>query len=52
MGYVAQKSRWRAGTIDNAGQFRIVDLFHNRIVAGEQFDMSAEDVIDWCGNID
>ena len=47
-GLLARKSRWRLGTIDNFGGFRIIDPFTNNIESGEKFDLSAEDVIDYC----
>jgi hypothetical protein len=45
---VASKSRWRLGTIDNYGGFRLIDPSTNIPKAGFQFDMSAQDVIDYC----
>lgn len=48
LGLVARKSRWRAGTIDNLGGFMIVNPTLNAILAGEKFDLSAQEVIDWC----
>jgi hypothetical protein len=48
VGWLARKSRWRAGTIDNYGGFAIIDPFHNNIVYGWQFDCTAEDVIEIC----
>jgi hypothetical protein len=48
VGYRAVKSRWRAGSIDNFGEFQIVDPFCNAIVAGARFDYSADDVIAFC----
>ena len=48
VGWVARKSRWRAGTVDNHGEFTIIDQFHNNILYGEKFDLSAEDVIEIC----
>jgi hypothetical protein len=46
-GLHATKSRWRRNSIDNFGGFALVDE-RNCIVAGAHFDMSAEDVIDYC----
>jgi hypothetical protein len=46
---VATKSRWRAGTVDNLfGHFMLIDPYTNRIVAGQRFDMTAEEVIKRC----
>jgi hypothetical protein len=47
-GYLAVKSRWRAGTIDNFGEFQIVDPFCNAVIAGVRFDYNADDVIAFC----
>jgi hypothetical protein len=44
-GYFMRKSR-AALSIDNHGQFRLIDG-NNRMVAGEKFDMSAQDVLDY-----
>jgi hypothetical protein len=44
----ARKSRWRLDSIDNHGGFQIVDPYRNAIVAGERFDMTAEEVIEFC----
>ena len=48
VGWIARKSRWRAGTNDNYGGFAIIDPFRNNILYGEKFDLSAEDVIGIC----
>lgn len=45
---VARKSRWRAGTIDNYGEFMLIDPFTNAVVGGSRFDMSAEEIIAYC----
>jgi hypothetical protein len=47
-GLIARKSRWRLGSVDNFGQFRLVDRYGNYVVAGERFDLSAEEVIEYC----
>jgi hypothetical protein len=47
-GLVARKSRWRLNTIDNHGGFMVVDPFNNLIVAGERYDLSARDVVEFC----
>ena len=47
-GYVARKSRWRAGSIDNFGGYMIVDPASNFPAAGFRYDMDAAAVIDWC----
>jgi len=43
---IAQKSRWRAGSIDNHGGFMLND--GNRCVYGDRWDLSAQEVIDIC----
>jgi hypothetical protein len=48
IGLKAKKSRWRLGSIDNYGDFQLFDPDRNWIVAGERFDLSAEDVIEHC----
>lgn len=45
-GYCLHKSRAQRG-IDNHGQYRIVDPDMNSIVAGERFDMDAQEVEQW-----
>jgi hypothetical protein len=47
-GFVARKSRWRRGTVDNRGGFQVIEPYSNWIVAGERFDMTPEDLIAWC----
>src|SRR5262249_20909249 len=47
-GLLARKSRWRHGTIDNRGGFQLIDPNRNWIVAGEKFNMAADDVIAYC----
>lgn len=42
------KTRWRKGTIDNMGGYQILDLYSNCVFAGYRFDMSAEEVIEYC----
>jgi hypothetical protein len=40
--------RWRAPTVDNQGGFMIVDPMRNWIVAGEKFNCTADDVVEFC----
>jgi hypothetical protein len=47
-GLIARKSRWRRDSVDNYGQFMLVDSRHNLPVAGFRYDMSAEEVMDYC----
>ena len=48
VGLKARKSRWRAGSIDNFGNFMIIDPMRNWIVAGTRFDFTADDVVAFC----
>jgi hypothetical protein len=48
IGLVARKSRWRASSCDNRGQFMLIEPRHNIVVSGSRFDMSAQEVIDYC----
>ena len=45
-GYIARKSAWRRNSVDNHGGFQVLD--GNMIVSGERFDMTAEEVIEFC----
>jgi len=47
-GLRARRSRWRAGSIDNCGGFQLIR--DNWIVAGEKFDLTAQDVIEVCAS--
>lgn len=46
-GYTAIKSSKRTLSVDNGGGFMLVETATNRIEAGERFDMSAADIIDF-----
>jgi hypothetical protein len=48
VGLVARKSRWRKYSIDNHGDFIIIDPSTNGVVAGSRFDLTAEEVVEWC----
>jgi hypothetical protein len=48
VGLVARKSRWRANSADNYGGFMLVDVSTNFVVYGFKFDLSAEEVLDYC----
>jgi hypothetical protein len=41
-----KKSR-RGLSLDNQGEFMVIDAEHNYIVAGERFDMSLEELEKW-----
>ena len=51
-GLVAKRSRWRRDSIDNRGGFMIFDPVGNYPVAGDRWDMSAEEVIAYCAEDD
>jgi hypothetical protein len=42
----------RAGSIDNYGGFMLVDPYTNGAVDGVRYDLSAEDVIERCRDLD
>ena len=48
VGLVARKSRWRRDSVDNFGEFMLIDPRYNACVAGSRFNMTAEEVIDYC----
>ncbi len=48
MGYIARKSRWRRDSVDNHGGFQIINPFYNAIVAGVRFDLTLEDLEEFC----
>jgi hypothetical protein len=48
IGLFARKSRWRRDTIDNYGGYMLIDPWHNSVVAGSRFDLTAADVVEWC----
>jgi hypothetical protein len=47
-GLIAKKSRWRKGSVDNYGRYMLVEPTSNIVVAGVRFDMTAEEVVDYC----
>lgn len=49
IGLVARKSRRPMGPAGLVGGFSLIDSRQNWIVFGE-FDLSAQDVIEWCSN--
>ncbi len=51
VGLQARKSRARTISIGNHGEFMLVDPTSNSVVGGERFDMSAQEVIDWCESL-
>jgi hypothetical protein len=51
-GLVARKSRWRHDSIDNYGEFMLIEPAGNYPVGGFRYDMSAEDVIAYCSDVE
>jgi len=49
-GLVAKKSRWHRGTVDNLGGFMLIEPDLNYVIAGERFNLSPQDVIDYCNS--
>ena len=49
-GLLARKSRWRRGSIDNRGEYMFLNPMTNFVVAGSRFDLTAEDVVQFCAN--
>lgn len=45
-GYSLRRSR-KPISIDNMGEYMIVDIFSNSVAAGSRFDLSLTDVADW-----
>lgn len=48
VGLVAMKSRWGVGSLDNFGGYQLLHPESNFVVDGSRFDMTAEDVIEFC----
>jgi len=52
VGLKAYKSQWRHNTIDNYGGFLLIDPSTNIPVFGNRWDLSAEDVSEFCRQYD
>jgi len=48
IGLRAHKSRWRRDSVDNYGHYMLIDPWLNVVIAGERFNLTADDVVDWC----
>lgn len=50
VGLLAKKSRWRRNpqSVDNYGQFMLLNPYRNTVEAGLRFDLTPEQVIDYC----
>lgn len=46
-GHMVRKSRWRLDTFDNHGGYMLVDADRNRLVAGDRFDLTGGEVVEW-----
>lgn len=49
-GLVATRSRWRKFSIDNHGDFMLVDPSTRGCVFGERYDATAEEVLEFCSD--
>ena len=52
VGLYAVKTRWRAHSVDNHGEFQLLDKGRNTVVAGDKFDLTADQVIEFCRHYD
>ena len=48
VGLKARKSRRRFSSIDNFGDFQLIDPQQNRVIAGAKFNLTSADVIEFC----
>jgi hypothetical protein len=48
IGLLARKSRWRRNTVDNRRGFMLIEPYHNRVVAGRRFNLTAAGVVELC----
>ena len=48
VGLKACKSRWRAGSVDNFGEFMLLEPQQNQVIAGSRFDLTADEVVELC----
>lgn len=51
-GLAVRKSRSRMVTLNNRGQYMLVDPARNWIVAGERYDWALSDIIEYCESVD
>lgn len=49
-GFIARKSTWRKDSIDNHGGYMLVYAYANTVEAGHLFDLTAEEVVEYCSN--
>jgi hypothetical protein len=50
VGLKAIKSRWRRDSIDNYGEFMLIDPYTNTVISGSRFDLRPELVIKMCAD--
>jgi hypothetical protein len=48
IGLVARKSRWRKNSIDNFSDFMLIEPTSNAVMAGSRFELTANEVIEYC----
>jgi len=48
IGLIAKKTCRRANSVDNHGGFMLIEPERNIIIAGDRFDLSAEQVLELC----
>ena len=48
IGLRAVKSTWRRESCDNHGGYMLVDVWNNSVVDGVRYELTAEQVIDYC----
>jgi len=48
VGLKAVKSRWRRDSVDNLGEFMLIDPISRFAIAGFRFDLSPEEVVEFC----
>lgn len=48
VGLIACKSRSRVGSLDNFGEFMLVDARLSCVVQGSRFELTAQAVLDFC----
>jgi hypothetical protein len=47
-GLIAKKTKWRQDSTDNRGGFMLIEPNANMCVAGWRFNLSAEEVVEYC----
>ena len=47
VGLYLRKSRAKRWSVDDHGEYMLIELDHNAIVAGQRFDLNLSDVVEW-----